>query len=362
MTSLAFILGVLPLAISTGAGAGARHSIGHRRDGRHARRDVPRDLLRAAVLPAHHRAPPARAAQHATSSSTRSSTRARSPITAPPMTPGHPPHPRRWETIMRKRILAIALAAVLAGCASTQPLPPTLDLPAGHRRRAQARALVDGVRRPDARPARRRGARQQPRPRGGDRAHRDGRAAVLLAQSDLYPDRRSTRRRVAVAHDPGRLQSAAAGIFAAVDRPSASACRRPTSSTSGASTAPRPRPRSGPARDRIRARDGAHDGRGRRRALLLHAARGRCRAAFAGGHAEDARRDRRAAAGPLRGRRHRRVRPAHGGGRARGRRGRHRSCARAVDRIRIGARDAARPLAARSVRAVDRARRRDRAG
>ena len=28
MTSLAFILGVLPLAISTGAGAGARHSIG----------------------------------------------------------------------------------------------------------------------------------------------------------------------------------------------------------------------------------------------------------------------------------------------------------------------------------------------
>ena len=30
MTSLAFILGVLPLAISTGAGAGARHSVGTR--------------------------------------------------------------------------------------------------------------------------------------------------------------------------------------------------------------------------------------------------------------------------------------------------------------------------------------------
>ena len=28
MTSLAFIFGVLPLAISTGAGAGARHSVG----------------------------------------------------------------------------------------------------------------------------------------------------------------------------------------------------------------------------------------------------------------------------------------------------------------------------------------------
>ena len=50
MTSLAFILGVLPLAISTGAGAGARHSVGHRRHGRHDRGDVPRDLLRAAVL------------------------------------------------------------------------------------------------------------------------------------------------------------------------------------------------------------------------------------------------------------------------------------------------------------------------
>ena len=64
MTSLAFILGVLPLAISTGAGAGRAPFDRHGRHGRHDRRDVPRDLLRAAVLQADHRAPPARAAQH----------------------------------------------------------------------------------------------------------------------------------------------------------------------------------------------------------------------------------------------------------------------------------------------------------
>ena len=63
MTSLAFILGVLPLAISTGAGAGARHSVGTGRHGRHARGDVPRDLLRAVVLPPDLRAPDHRAAQ-----------------------------------------------------------------------------------------------------------------------------------------------------------------------------------------------------------------------------------------------------------------------------------------------------------
>ena len=46
------------------------------RHGRDDRRDVPGDLLRAALLQADHRAPPARAPEHATSSSPRSSTRA----------------------------------------------------------------------------------------------------------------------------------------------------------------------------------------------------------------------------------------------------------------------------------------------
>ena len=64
MTSLAFILGVVPLAFSSGAGAGARRSVGTGRDGRHARRHLPRDLLRADVLQDHHGAQAARAAQH----------------------------------------------------------------------------------------------------------------------------------------------------------------------------------------------------------------------------------------------------------------------------------------------------------
>ena len=46
MTSLAFILGVVPLAIATGAGAASRHSIGHRR---HAGRHRTGNPLRAAV-------------------------------------------------------------------------------------------------------------------------------------------------------------------------------------------------------------------------------------------------------------------------------------------------------------------------
>ena len=50
MTSMAFILGVLPLAIATGAGAGGPHRHRHRRDRRHAHGHGARGLLRAGVL------------------------------------------------------------------------------------------------------------------------------------------------------------------------------------------------------------------------------------------------------------------------------------------------------------------------
>ena len=52
MTSLCFILGVLPLAISTGAGSAARHSIGTGVIGGMVAATVARHHLRAAVLPA----------------------------------------------------------------------------------------------------------------------------------------------------------------------------------------------------------------------------------------------------------------------------------------------------------------------
>jgi hypothetical protein len=50
MTSLAFAIGRLPLALAVGAGANARHSIGKRHHRRHARRDHARDAVRAAAL------------------------------------------------------------------------------------------------------------------------------------------------------------------------------------------------------------------------------------------------------------------------------------------------------------------------
>ena len=69
----------------------------HRRHGRHAGRDVPRDLLRAAVLQGHLRAPALRAA-HARRSSWAKSTTRISTRTSVPHTPGHPPRGTGCET------------------------------------------------------------------------------------------------------------------------------------------------------------------------------------------------------------------------------------------------------------------------
>ena len=63
MTSLAFILGVVPLALLIGCRRGRARLGGYRRDGRHAGGDIPGDLLRAAVLQADHRSQVARNAQ-----------------------------------------------------------------------------------------------------------------------------------------------------------------------------------------------------------------------------------------------------------------------------------------------------------
>ena len=53
MTSLAFGLGVLPLATSTGAGSGSQNAIGNRRARRHDLGHRARHLLRAGVLRRH---------------------------------------------------------------------------------------------------------------------------------------------------------------------------------------------------------------------------------------------------------------------------------------------------------------------
>ncbi|WP_421995351.1 efflux RND transporter permease subunit [Roseococcus sp.] len=51
MTSLAFGVGVLPLALSTGAGRGRTQCHRHRRGGRCGQRHDPRAALRAGLLP-----------------------------------------------------------------------------------------------------------------------------------------------------------------------------------------------------------------------------------------------------------------------------------------------------------------------
>ena len=183
MTSLAFIFGVLPLAISTGAGAGARHSTGT---------GVMGGMIAATFLaiffvplfyPPHHRSPPAREAQQGAAAG-----RGRaSPHDGAQAPPPHAGPSAAWRYDgrpgMKRRLIPLLVAAVLAGCAVTQPVVPEVRPAAGHRdRRAERapRALVDRVQRSGAHRAHRRSARQQPRPAHRARAHR-GRARAGAA-------------------------------------------------------------------------------------------------------------------------------------------------------------------------------------
>jgi Cu/Ag efflux pump CusA len=92
MTSLAFILGVLPLAISTGAGAGARHSTGTGVMGGMIAATflaiffVP--LFFKLITERHLREPRSSAELFAEIKHARAFAHHRAP-----MTPGHPPHP-----------------------------------------------------------------------------------------------------------------------------------------------------------------------------------------------------------------------------------------------------------------------------
>src|SRR4029453_10478791 len=97
--------------------------------GRHDRRDLPRDLLRAALLSPDH-GPPAEREPHqgGTAGGNRPpSPGAASPQGVDPRTSTHArasAAPYRRRRLMNKRSLAILAVAVLGGCAVTQPLPP----------------------------------------------------------------------------------------------------------------------------------------------------------------------------------------------------------------------------------------------
>ncbi len=89
MTSLAFILGVLPLAISIGAGRWRAAFGRHRRHGRNDCRDGARGLSRAAVLQGALRAADPRARSH--DELIDEVAHLRTVTHAAPHTPGHPP-------------------------------------------------------------------------------------------------------------------------------------------------------------------------------------------------------------------------------------------------------------------------------
>ena len=299
----------------------------HGGHGRHDRRDVPRDLLRAAVLQAHHRAPPARAAQHRRSCSPRSSTRATIAHHHAPMTPGSSAASlcdgrrscvNRSSRSRSPRLSPAARARRLRRPRSTcRPRPPAISSSiAGGRRSATRRSTSSSTRRSPTI------STSRPRSPASSTAAR----LVLLAQSDLYPTVDLAAGASRVAHDPGRLESAAVRLLAA---------RRPTSAVglqasyevdlwgkyrTATAAAQRDLLATEFAREIVRTMVEADTARDYFNLLAADV-----ELQLAARHAQAARRERRAAEGPLPGRRHRRVRPPHGGGRARDRRRRHRS-------------------------------------
>ena len=125
------------------------------------------------------------------------------------------------------RCRAGASRSRVAGCQTTPIAPPVLELPAPTlSQRSAARALVDAVRRSRARPARRRGARQQPRSPARDGAHRAGARQRAARARRPVSERQPRGRRVAQPHHRGRLAAAAVRLRSDLVELSASASPR----------------------------------------------------------------------------------------------------------------------------------------
>ena len=151
MTSLAFILGVLPLALSTRRRRRRAALDGHRRDRRHARRDVPRDLLRAAVL---------RRAVAREDPRTAGAGRGRRGCAREPMARRRDGAGARARGLHGRPELRACGAALPATYPDVPPATATSAAATGRPAR-----LVDALRRRDTRPAGRDGAFRQPRRR-----------------------------------------------------------------------------------------------------------------------------------------------------------------------------------------------------
>ena len=217
MTSLAFILGVLPLAISTGAGAGARLSVGT---------GVMGGMLAATFLaiffvPLFFKVIfERRLFERRTKAELLSEVdHAHAHAHRVPQTPGHPPVGIR-TCVNQPSIIASATSLPPLRSSSSLPAarqrliaPPVLELPAPTMAPPPGdRTLVDAVRRRCAESAGRRSTRQQPRPAARDDAHRTGaRERPARALRPVSVGESGGRRR-AQPHQRGRLAADRRGI------------------------------------------------------------------------------------------------------------------------------------------------------
>jgi hypothetical protein len=139
MTSLAFILGVLPLAISTGAGAGARHSTGTGVMGGM----IAATFLAIFFVPLFFRLITDRRLRELRSKE-ELMTEVRMRGGGPPSTAhARSPAVRFTRRASIRRSVVLAFTILLAGCAVTQPAPPELDLPPGSATAAEQNELLE---------------------------------------------------------------------------------------------------------------------------------------------------------------------------------------------------------------------------
>ena len=218
MTSLAFIFGVLPLALSTGAGAGARHSVGT---------GVTGGMLAATFLAIFfvplffkvifdRHVTEKRSTQEIFDELDRAHAAHQTQAAAPPRS-GAASARRDRRTRMNRTLVALAVAAFISGCAVVQPAPPKLDLPAGTATPAQEAILQSwwlAFDDPVLTQADRGSVRAELRPALGTRAHR-GRALAGIARAIRTRARHQPARGpLPVAHHRRGLATAAGGHVA----------------------------------------------------------------------------------------------------------------------------------------------------
>ena len=248
---------------------------------------------------------------------------------------------------MRKSFLALALAALIAGCASTPPPPPTLDLPAATAGDLQLDRWWTAFSDPTLDQLVVEALANNLDLKAAITRVEYGRALVLLAQSDQYPTVDGTvgasrTRSTQVGSNPlpfgfsPLATDLSVGLQASYEVDLWAKYRNATAAAQDDLLATEY------AREVVRTLVAADTARGYFNLLAADA-----ELAAPHRHAQAARRDRRAAKGPLPGRRHRRVRPPHGGGRARECRRRRGARAPDPERIRVRACRVARTLAAR---------------